>query len=91
MAQIIYCDSQDCGQVADVLITYLQDGQSYAFCMAHYMGLITEMAEQFNTATQSQQGQEQEQQQAEETADKQQDKPRGTGRRGGQSAKQEGA
>ena len=44
MAQPIYCDVDDCGQYADVLVTHLENGNVEAFCHAHYFEFIMTMA-----------------------------------------------
>lgn len=50
MAQPIYCDADGCGQVADILVTNLNNGQAQAFCYVDYSALVFEMAARMTQA-----------------------------------------
>jgi hypothetical protein len=44
MAQVIYCDIEDCGQPANILITNMDNGDVQGFCNPHYAEMIMNLA-----------------------------------------------
>lgn len=50
MAQTIMCDQGCADTPADVLVTWLGDGQAGGYCMAHFAGFVRETTEQLAAA-----------------------------------------
>jgi hypothetical protein len=44
MAQVIYCDIEDCQAVGNIMITNLDNGDVQAFCHPHYAEMIMNLA-----------------------------------------------
>ena len=45
MATPIHCDYTDCGELADVMVSRLADGQTLAWCDPHFLAMSVAIAE----------------------------------------------